>query len=50
MSPNGSILYATSEISGNGTKEGSLSVIDVETMKVIPARLSYPALPPGAVL
>ena len=37
LSPDGSILYATSEISGIGTREGSLNIIDVETMKKNPS-------------
>jgi hypothetical protein len=36
LSPNGSILYATSEQS-NGTKQGTLSIIDVEILKKTPS-------------
>lgn len=37
LSPDGSLLYATSEMSSNTTGEGTISVIDVEKLKTDPS-------------
>ena len=38
LSPDGSILYATSEMSSTSTVQGTLSIINVETLKADPSR------------
>ena len=38
LSPDGRILYATSETASNGTTQGTLNVIDVEKLKTDPSK------------
>ena len=38
LSPDGRILYATSELASSNTTQGTLSVIDVETLKTDPSK------------
>ena len=47
LSPDGHILYATSETASNNTTQGTLSIIDVKTLKTDPSKALISQVPAG---